>query len=252
MDITRYPSLTGKHAIVTGGASGIGEYVVRALCEQGCKVSFFDLDGQLGQALQDDLRAQDHHANFTQLDITDIQALSLAIQSRLAAWGNVSVLVNNAANDQRHTLQSMTSDNFDQCMAVNLKHHFFAAQQVAPGMSESGGSIINMSSNAYMLGLTGYPGYVTAKAAITGLTKGLARELGAQKIRVNAVLPGWVSTQKQQRLWMTEEAKAELLDQQSLKSLITPQDVADSVLFLASDSSRMITGQNLVVDGGRV
>lgn len=250
---TRYPSLAGRHAVVTGGATGIGETLVEAMAQQGCLVSFFDLDQEAGEALAKRLNQSGGQVHFSRLDLTDIDALQQALRQRIQHWGAVRVLVNNAANDRRHTLAELTSEAFDQCMAVNLKHHLFAAQTVAPGMADAGGgSIINMSSNSWMLGLAGYPGYVTAKAGISGLTKALARELGGQRIRVNTVLPGWVMTEKQKRLWLTPEAEAELMTQQALKQRIEPQDIAASVLFLAADDSRMISGQSLIVDGGRL
>ena len=250
---TVYPSLVGRHALVSGGASGIGEALVRALAQQGCLVSFFDIDQVAGNTLMETLNKQGCQVHFDLIDLTQIETLKDTIHSRISEWGAIRILVNNAANDQRHTLQEMTSEQFDLCMSVNLKHHFFAAQAIAPTMAEAGGgSIINMSSNSWMLGLAGYPGYVTAKAGISGLTKGLARELGPQKIRVNTVLPGWVMTEKQKRLWLTPEAEAELMIQQALKEKIEPEDVADLVLFLGSDDSRMISGQSLVIDGGRL
>ncbi|UTV97900.1 SDR family oxidoreductase [Marinomonas rhizomae] len=250
---TVFSSLNGRHALVSGGASGIGEALVRALAQQGCLVSFFDIDQAAGDALAKALNEQGLKAHFNLVDLTEIDMLQKVITERMAEWGAIRILVNNAANDHRHTLQDMTSEAFDQCMSVNLKHHFFAAQTVAPAMAAAGGgSIINMSSNSWMLGLAGYPGYVTAKAGISGLTKGLARELGGQKIRVNTVLPGWVMTEKQKRLWLTPEAEAELMTQQALKEKIEPEDVADLVLFLSADDSRMISGQSLVVDGGRL
>ena len=250
---TVFPSLNRRHALVSGGASGIGEALVRALAQQGCLVSFFDIDQAAGDSLAKELNDQGLKAHFNLVDLTEIDTFQKVITERMADWGAIRILVNNAANDHRHTLQDMTSDAFDKCMSVNLKHHFFAAQTVAPAMAEAGGgSIINMSSNSWMLGLAGYPGYVTAKAGISGLTKGLARELGGQKIRVNTVLPGWVMTEKQKRLWLTPEAEAELMTQQALKEKIEPEDVADLVLFLGADDSRMISGQSLVVDGGRL
>jgi NAD(P)-dependent dehydrogenase (short-subunit alcohol dehydrogenase family) len=250
---TSYPSLNRRHALVTGGASGIGEALVKALALQGCAVSFFDIDPVAGDALAQNLNQLGFNVHFDQVDLTDIERLKEAIDARLNDWGAIRILVNNAANDQRHTLAELTPEAFDQCMAVNLKHHFFAAQAIAPAMGEAGGgSVINMSSNSWMLGLSGYPGYVTAKAGITGLSKALARELGPTKIRVNTVLPGWVMTQKQKDLWLTPNAEAELMQQQALKEKIQPEDVADLVLFLAADDSRMITGQSLVVDGGRL
>ncbi|SBS29781.1 3-oxoacyl-[acyl-carrier-protein] reductase FabG [Marinomonas spartinae] len=249
----QYPSLSGRHALVTGGASGIGEALVRALAQQGCLVSFFDIDQIAGKTLSEELNGKGLKTHFSRVDLTDIETLKSTIIERIADWGAIRLLVNNAANDQRHSLQDFSSEQFDQCMSVNLKPHFFTAQVVAPAMAEAGGgSIINMSSNSWMLGLSGYLGYVTAKAGISGLTKGLARELGGQKIRVNTVLPGWVMTEKQKHLWLTPEAEAELMIQQALKEKIEPEDVADLVLFLGSDNSRMISGQSLVVDGGRL
>ncbi len=248
-----YPSLAGRHALVSGGATGIGEALVRALTLQGCFVSFFDIDQVAGNALAQELTASGAQAHFTGVDLSDIECLQASIAARIQRWGAIRILINNAADDQRHGLQDVTSEQFDLCMSVNLKHHFFAAQVVAPAMAEAGGgSIINMSSNSWLLGLTGYPGYVAAKAGIYGLSKSLARELGPQKIRVNTVLPGWVMTQKQKNLWLTPESEAELMSQQSLKEKIQPDDVADLVLFLASDNSRMISGQSFVIDGGRL
>lgn len=251
--MAQYSSLQGRHALVSGGASGIGEALVRALAGQGCPVSFFDIDQAAGEQLAAELVAAGHQVHFSRVDLTDTGALKHAIAARIQVWGAVRTLVNNAASDQRHGLQDLSDEDFDRCMAVNLKHHFFAAQAVAPAMAAAGGgSIINMSSNSWMLGLAGYPGYVTAKAGIVGMSKGLARELGPQAIRVNTVLPGWVMTEKQKRLWLTPEAEAELMVQQALKTKIEPEDVADLVLFLAADESRMITGQSLIVDGGRL
>lgn len=252
-EITHYPSLKQRHVLVTGGASGIGEALVRAFAAQDCLVSFFDIDVKAGEALAQELNGNNQQVNFSRVDLTDTALLQATIAERITQWGAIRALVNNAANDHRHSLATMTSDEFDACMQVNLKHHFFTAQSIAPKMAEAGGgSIINVSSNSFMLGLTGYPGYVTAKAGIAGLTKALARELGADKIRVNTLLPGWVMTQKQKDLWLTPEAEAELMEQQALKEKMEPEDVADFVLFLAADDSRMITGQNLVVDGGRL
>lgn len=248
-----YPSLAGRHVLISGGASGIGAALVNAFAQNHCRVSFFDIDDESGIEVEQTLQAQGHQVHFSHVDLMVAESLADVIASRMAQWGSIRVLVNNAANDQRHTLQTLNSEQFDQCIAVNLKHHFFAAQAVAPEMANAGGgSIINMGSNSWLLGLTGYPAYVTAKAGVSGLTKGLARELGAQKIRVNSVVPGWVMTDKQKNLWLTPELEKDLMSQQALKEQITPQDVADMVLFLASDNSRMISGQSFIIDGGRV
>ena len=190
---------------------------------------------------------------FVQCDISDVEALKAAIGQVEEALGTISVLVNNAANDARHTLSDYSVDEWDQGMAVNLRPHFFTAQAVADGMrAAGGGSIINYSSISYMMGNAGYPAYATSKAAITGLTRSLARELGPDNIRVNALMPGWVLTDKQLEMWATPEDLAAHLQRQCLKEHLKPQDVVDATLFLASQTSRMITGQALVVDGGVV
>jgi NAD(P)-dependent dehydrogenase (short-subunit alcohol dehydrogenase family) len=190
---------------------------------------------------------------FSHCDLTDIQALRSAIKRIEAQFGPVRVLVNNAANDDRHKFSEVTPEYWDERMSVNLRHHFFAIQAVAPEMTRAGGgSIINMSSIAWLIPSTGLPAYVTAKAGIVGLTRTLARELGSSNIRVNCVSPGAVMTERQRRLWMTPEYLGEIMQRQSLKRELMPEDVARLVLFLASDDSRMITGQNFVIDGGWV
>ena len=226
----RYPSLAGRAVLITGGASGIGAALVERLeADPGASVPAY------------------RHA-----DVRDVPGLQAAVQALAAEAGPIRVLVNNAAWDQRHRLDELTPALWDTVQAVNLRPHVFTVQAVADDMSEAGGgSIINLSSNSYLLGLTGYPGYIAAKAAISGLSKSLARELGPRGIRVNTVLPGWVMTARQQRLWATPEALAECLAAQSLPTAIQPDDIARLVLFLAADDSRMITGQTHVIDGGR-
>ena len=190
---------------------------------------------------------------FIKCDITDVAALQGALQQAASTHGPINVLVNNAANDTRHSLPELTADEWDQGLNVNLRPHFITAQAVAPGMKTTGGgSIINFSSISYMMGNSGYPAYVTSKAAITGLTRALARELGPDKIRVNALMPGWVLTERQKDLWATREALVAHLDRQCLKEHLVEQDIVDAALFLASNTSRMMTGQALVVDGGVV
>ncbi|MEP5322145.1 SDR family NAD(P)-dependent oxidoreductase, partial [Marinobacter alexandrii] len=190
---------------------------------------------------------------YLQCDITDVAALQDAIREAAEAHGPISMLVNNAANDARHSLQDYSVEDWDRGMAVNLRPHFFTAQAVAPGMKQlGGGAIINFSSISYMMGSAGYPGYATSKSAITGLTRSLARELGPDGIRVNSLMPGWVLTQKQLDQWATPEDLETHLGRQCLKEHLAPRDIVDATLFLASQASRMMTGQAMVVDGGVV
>lgn len=246
-----YPSLRDKVAVVTGGATGIGEAIVRALCEQGSKVAFLDIAADAAASLIAGIPV--NPPVFYPCDLTDIVALQHAFAQIEAQIGTVDVLVNNAANDTRHAIDAVTPESWDQSIAVNLKHQFFAAQAVIPGMKQTGrGSIINMSSISWMIPSTGLPLYVTAKAAIVGLTRTLAHELGGHHIRVNAVLPGAIQTERQKRLWLTPEYTAEVLSRQALQRLIDPEEVARLVLFLAADDSSAITNQSYVVDGGWV
>jgi NAD(P)-dependent dehydrogenase (short-subunit alcohol dehydrogenase family) len=249
----RYPDLDGRHVFITGGGSGIGAYFVHAFASQGARVSFVSLHADAGEALCAAVAATGApRPVFTACDIRDAGALQAVIAARTAAAGPVSVLINNAARDQRHTVETLDVAGWDDLMATNLRPQFFSIQSVVTAMKAAGeGSILNVGSNSANLGLAGYPAYVTAKAAITGLTKALARELGPHGIRVNALVPGWVMTQKQKALWVTPEGLAECLEQQSLKRTIDGEDVAEAALFLASRAAGMITGQALLVDGGR-
>jgi len=249
----RYPDLDGRHVFITGGGSGIGAYFVHAFASQGARVSFVSLHADAGEALCEAVAATGvPRPVFTACDIRDAGALQAVIAARTAAAGPVSVLINNAARDQRHTVETLDVAGWDDLMATNLRPQFFSIQSVVTAMKAAGeGSILNVGSNSANLGLAGYPAYVTAKAAITGLTKALARELGPHGIRVNALVPGWVMTQKQKALWVTPEGLAECLEQQSLKRTIDGEDVAEAALFLASRAAGMITGQALLVDGGR-
>jgi len=237
---------------ITGGGSGIGAALTEGFLQQGAKVGFVQRSD--ASAFVEEMAAKYANAPcFVQCDISDVEALKAAIGQVEEALGTISVLVNNAANDARHTLSDYSVDEWDQGMAVNLRPHFFTAQAVADGMrAAGGGSIINYSSISYMMGNAGYPAYATSKAAITGLTRSLARELGPDNIRVNALMPGWVLTDKQLEMWATPEDLAAHLQRQCLKEHLKPQDVVDATLFLASQTSRMITGQALVVDGGVV
>ena len=190
---------------------------------------------------------------FIKCDITDTKALQKAIFKANEAHGGINTLVNNAANDSRHSLDEMTTEEWDQSININLRPHFFTVQAVAPIMrSQGGGSIINFSSASYLMGNAGYPAYVASKAGITGLTRSLARELGSDNIRVNSLIPGWVLTKKQLKLWANDKDLASHLKKQCIKEHLIPNDLIDSTLFLASNASRMMTGQALVVDGGVV
>lgn len=249
-----YPSLSDQPVLITGGASGIGAAMVEEFARQGAKVAFLDVAaGQAEELIRSlDGRAE-HEPLFVQCDVTDINALRSAIDLVEHRSGAVRVLVNNAANDDRHDLEEVTLEYWDGRMNVNLRHHFFAIQAVSPGMkSAGGGSIINMSSIAWMIPSTGLPAYVTAKAAIVGLTRAMAHQLGPSNIRVNSVLPGAVLTERQRRLWWTPEYEAEIMGRQALKRSLLSNDVARMVLFLAAEDSSTITNQSLIVDGGWV
>jgi NAD(P)-dependent dehydrogenase (short-subunit alcohol dehydrogenase family) len=252
-DYTIYEDLRGKAVFITGGGSGIGAYLTAAFAAQGAKVAFVSLTQDAGAALCDGIeRAMCNRPLFQPCDIRDISALQRCVSRVTAQFGPIGVLINNAARDDRHDLQSLSPEDWDNSLNTNLRPHFFAAQAIAAGMRAAGaGSIINVGSNCANLGLSGYPAYVTAKAGIIGLTRALARELGPSNIRVNALIPGWVMTERQKALWVTPESLAQCLAEQSLKQTIAGEDIADAALFLASASARMITGQSLIVDGGR-
>ena len=246
-----YPSLAGKTVIVSGGASGIGEAIVRAFAAQGAKVGFVDILQKEGTALAEELSGEGAKVRFEALDITDIAALKAGFSKIASALGTIGVLVNNAANDTRHDWQGETPESFDARLAINLKHQFFAIQAVAPGMiAAGGGSIVNFGSISWRIGMGGMPGYTASKAAIEALTRSFARDLGPHRIRVNCVLPGWVMTKRQLELWIDENADRIIKERQCLPGRIQPDDLARMVLFLASDDSRMCTSQNFVVDGG--
>jgi D-xylose 1-dehydrogenase len=249
-----YPSLRDRAVLVTGGATGIGESIVTNFARQGARVAFLDIQDEPARRLVESLTAEGCPTpHYVHCDLTDIRALQRAVEEVIAALGTVDVLVNNAANDQRHKTEDVTSEYWEHCMQLNLKHHFFCIQAVLPAMRKAGrGSIVNMSSISWMVPSTGLPVYTTAKAAIVGLTRTLAHELGPEGIRVNAVLPGGIATERQKRLWYTPEYKAEILKSQSLKRELVPDDVARLVLFLAAEDSSAITNQSYVIDGGWV
>lgn len=248
----RYPSLQDRVVFVSGGGSGIGASLVAHFCAQGAKVAFVDIDEAASQTLiRDVTNAGDPPPLFVPCDLRDVEALRAAIGRARESLGPIGVLVNNAANDTRHDAESVTVDYWDDRMAVNLRHQFFAIQAVIPDMKElGGGSIINFGSISWMIGNGGMPAYTTAKAAVMGLTRGMARDLGPHRIRVNTLSPGWIMTQRQMDLWFDEAGQRMLDANQFLKDKLYPADVARVVLFLAADDSRMCTGQNYIVDGG--
>jgi D-xylose 1-dehydrogenase len=250
----RYPSLRDRVVFVTGGGSGIGAEEVAHFAAQGARVGFVDIADDASCALVDRLEAAGHPKPFFQhCDITNIAALRAAIAEVGRQLGPITVLVNNAAHDQRHKWQDMTPEYWEDRMAVNLRHQFFAIQAVAPVMKAAGGgSIINFGSISWHVLTGGMPAYTTAKAAVEGLTKGMARDLGADAIRVNCVIPGWIMTERQIKLWLTPEAEQNLMQVQCLKQKLVPADVARLVLWLAADDSRMCTAQLWVVDAGRM
>ncbi len=249
-----YPSLNDRVVLVTGGATGIGEAIVRHFAQQGARVAFFDIQDEPAVALRNSISTSGCKTPlYLNCDLSDATALRESVARVLAAHGTVDVLVNNAANDQRHSIEEVTPEFWDNSIALNLRSQFFMVQAVLPAMKSSGrGSIINMSSISWMIPSTGLPVYVTAKAAIVGMTRTLAHELGPHGIRVNAVLPGAIVTEKQRRLWYTPEYKAEIMASQALKRDILPEDVARLVLFLAADDSGAITNQSYIIDGGWV
>jgi len=250
-EMTLYPSLKGKTVLITGGGSGIGEALTRAFIAQGCNVGFLDYDEEVSQRLVDELASDRLH--FEYCDLRDIDALKQSVKAVSAALGHINVLVNNAARDDRHTLESVTSEYFDERIATNIKHQLFASQAVVADMEKAGGgSIINMGSTSWMIGQGGMPCYTTAKSAVQGLTRGLARDLGPKHIRVNCVVPGWIMTERQISMWLTEESEKELMQRQCVKRKLIPDDIARFVLFMASDEASACSNQTYIVDGGWV
>lgn len=242
-----FNSLRGQGVIVTGGASGIGADIVRGFAGQGAMVGFLDIDEAAGQALGDSLR----NVYFQQCDVTNVPALQAAMATLSARLGSVDVLVNNVANDQRHSVDAVTPEYFDERVAVNLRPHFFATQAVLGSMRERGrGAIINLGSVSWKNKSLGLSVYATCKSAMSGFTRCLARELGPDGIRVNCVVPGWVMTQRQLDLWVDEAGEQEMTRNQCIPGRINGADIANMVLFLAADTARMITAQEFVVDAG--
>ena len=247
-----FQDLKAASVFITGGGSGIGAALTEGFLQQGAKVAFVQRS-DASKFCDEMFLTYGQRPLFIACDITDTAALQAAIAQASATHGAVTVLVNNAANDVRHSTKEVTDAFWDQTMAINLKAYFFACQAVMDGMRASGGgAIINFSSISYMMGNAGYPGYTTANAGITGLTRSLAREFGPDRIRVNTLAPGWVLTQKQKDLWATPEALAAHVSRQCLSDTLEPADIVPTALFLASSASKMVTSQLWAVDGGVV
>ena len=249
-----YPSLKDRVVFVTGGGSGIGASIVEHFCQQGAKVGFVDINEEASTKLVADMEAAGHKKpHFVNCDLRDIEALRAAIGQVREALGPITILINNAAHDERHKIEDVTPEYWDDRFAVNLRHQFFAAQAVYPDMEKAGsGAIVNLGSVSWIIGQGGMPGYTTAKSAVAGLTRSLARDFGPMNIRVNCVVPGWIMTQRQMDLWLTPESEAELMERQCLKRKLVPADIARAVLFFASDDSGACTNQSYIVDGGWV
>lgn len=248
-----YPDLEGKSVLVTGGGSGIGAAIVRAFVRQRAKVGFIDIAEAPSQALVAELGGAKPGVWFTKADIRDIDALRAAIATLTNSLGPADVLINNAAHDERHATPEVTPAMFDERIAVNLRHAFFAAQAVLPGMqAKGGGVIVNFSSMSWMAGMGGMPIYTAAKSAVIGLTRSLARDYGQYNVRVNAIAPGWVRTERQVTKWLTPEGDRQRLEAQCLKRWVEPEDIARFCVFLASDDASACTAQHYVVDAGWV
>ncbi|MER8951935.1 SDR family oxidoreductase [Mesorhizobium sp. M0904] len=248
-----YPSLTDRVVLISGGASGIGADMVRAFASNGARVAFLDVQDEPAEALVRELAGAAGQAPlYLHCDVTDVDALKAAVEGVRARLGPVAVLVNNAANDQRHPIDAVTADYWDRSFDVNLRHHFFAAQAVHPHMKELGfGSIINFSSIAWRFGADQMVAYATAKGAVVALTRALARSFGPDNIRVNAIEPGAVMTERQRELWFkTQEAVDQTVQRQLIRRVLLGEEIARTVLFLAADDSRMITKQSITVDAG--
>lgn len=249
----RYPSLQDRAVFISGGASGIGAAMVEHFTAQGARVAFVDIDEKSAAALVARLKGTGPEPLFLPCDLRDVAALRDACAKAAQAIGPIRAVVNNAARDDRHTIEEVTPEFWDERMATNLRHQFFVSQALAPAMAEAGGgAIVNFGSISWV-GMTPHiPVYLTAKAAVQGLTRALARDLGERKIRVNTVMPGWIMTERQVSLWLTPEGEERLMSLQCLKEKLYPPDVARMVLWLTADDSRLVTAQTFIVDGGRV
>ena len=251
--IATYPSLRGKSVLITGGGSGIGAAITRRFAQQGAKVGFLDIADAPSKALVAELAGQGHAVQFEHCDLKDIAAVRIAIATIRKAHGPITILINNAAHDERHPTPDVTPEYFDDRIAVNIRHQFFCAQAVLPDMqANGGGAIINMGSVSWMAGQGGMAVYTAAKSAVLGLTRSLARDYGPDNIRVNAIAPGWIMTERQLTLWMNPEGEKELMQRQCLKRRLQPDEIARATLFFASDEASACTNQQYVVDGGWV
>jgi NAD(P)-dependent dehydrogenase (short-subunit alcohol dehydrogenase family) len=248
----QYPSLRTKQVFITGGGSGIGEHFVREFCRQGAQVAFVDINRATSEQLVKSVAEETGTAPFFEhCDVADIAALQRCLESATTAMGGLTTLINNAGKDDRHAIEDVTPEYWDNCMNINLRPHFFTMQKAAELMAGSG-SVINMGSISWMRGRPGIAGYTCAKGAISALTRTMARELGPRGIRVNSLVPGAVVTERQQKLWLTQELDQQFIDIQALKFRIQPDDIVAMALFLASDDSRACAGQNFIVDAGIV
>lgn len=247
----RYPSLVDRTVFITGGATGIGATLVAEFAGQGAKVGFVDINREAGQALARQLEGSKHAPLFLPADLTDIAGTEQAMATVRARFGPILALMNNAANDMRHHIDTVTPESWDAGVAVNLKHQFFCARNAAADMKAAGGgSIVNFGSISWMLKQGGMPVYTTAKSAVQGLTRSLARDFGPFNIRVNTLVPGWVMTERQLKLWVTDEGRADIAKGQCINRELKPEHIARMAMWLASDDSDMCTAQNFVVDGG--
>ena len=245
-----YPDLAGKTVLLTGGASGIGEAIVRRFAAQKSRVGFLDINDAAGKALAVELGGD---VRYVHADLTDIPALRAGVAAVRDAFGPITILINNAAHDERHRTEDVTPEYWDNRIAVNLRHQFFTAQAVLPDMQAAGGgSIVNFGSVSWMIGQGGMAAYTACKSAVLGLTRSLARDYGADNIRVNAIAPGWIMTQRQKDLWVTPEGEKEIMLRQCLKRGLQPDEIARVTLFLASEEASACTNQHYVVDGGWV
>ena len=245
-----YPSLLDKTVFVTGGALGIGAEIVSAFAKQGAKVGFIDLNADASQKLADTLG---DNVFFEICDLCNIAAMKVAMNNLTSLIGDADILVNNAANDDRHDWKDVTEDYWNDRLSTNLRHHFFAIQHTAPAMIKKGmGSIINIGSNSWWEAGGGFPAYATAKSAVHGLTRTMARDLGQHRIRVNTVVPGWIMTDRQKKMWVTAKGIENQYKRQCLPDLIEPFYVARMVLFLASDDASMCTANNYMVEAGSI
>ncbi|UZF95830.1 SDR family NAD(P)-dependent oxidoreductase [Bosea sp. NBC_00550] len=248
-----YSDLAGRVVLVTGGASGIGAAISRAFAAQGSTVILFDILRDAGEALAQELRESGGSVHFHKVDLRDIRALQAGIEASRRRHGPTEILVNNAAHDERHATDDVTPEYWDERIAVNLKHQFFAAQAVLPEMkAANGGVIINFGSTSWMAGQGGMAAYTASKSGVIGLTRSLARDYGPFNVRVNAIAPGWIMTERQIEKWLTPEGEAELMRRQCLKRRLVPDELARFTVFLASDEASACTAQHYVVDGGWV